>query len=83
MEEAFIALNEKIEKAIEELSRLRSEIEARDSQLEASGQKIAFLESQVKNFEQERGSVASNYESRLAACSEQINAVIKKLDNVI
>ncbi|MFH0919545.1 MAG: hypothetical protein V1913_04230 [Fibrobacterota bacterium] len=83
MEDAFNALNERIEKAIEEISRLRSEIEARDAKEEAGNQKIAFLENQVKTLEQERGSVASNYEARLAVCSERITAVIKKLDNVI
>ena len=83
MDEAFTVLNEKIEKAIDEISRLRSELEGRSAQEEASAQKIAYLESQLKNTEQEKGSVASDYEARLAACSERINAVIKKLDNVI
>jgi FtsZ-binding cell division protein ZapB len=79
MEEVIQELENKIDRAVGEIKRLKGLLAGAASQKD----EIARLESRVAELESAAGQAQDGYQEKLAAFSGKIGDVLKKLDTVI
>lgn len=79
MEEVIQELENKIDKAVDEIKRLKGLLAGAESQKD----EIARLGARVAELESAAGQAQDGYQEKLAAFSGKIGDVLKKLDTVI
>ncbi len=82
MEEILGLLNERIEKAVGEVHRLRGEVGGLNSEKEGLYQRINELEQRIRELEGERDSANHSSNERMGMISGRIEEILRKLDGI-
>lgn len=82
MDQVLVELENKIEKAVSEIRRQKSEIEALKTEKEGNAGKITELEARISELEGLSMRKDEEFQEKMRSFSGKVGGIIKQLDSV-